>query len=181
MARANTWTNSDGLVVGFGARDSKNDAGATVRTEGNVEVFSMILDYDNLPAAAGTAPSSKSIPIPANSYIHSATLRVLDAFTSAGATTLDIGFVDEDGTAIDQDGIDAAIAKTVIDAEGDTVQCDGDLVNGLVTVGTDDAYISTNVGTGPYTAGQAELTIEYSKPLPGTDPTDPITTIVGSL
>ena len=181
MARNETWNNADGLAVGFGARDSKNDNGASVRTEGNVEIFSMDLDWEYLPAAAGTAPSSKSIPIPANSVIHRATLRVSEAFTSAGATTLSIGLINSAGTAIDQDGIDATIAKTVIDAVGDVVQCDGALVGGTATIGTADGYISCSVGTGPYTAGMAELTIEYSKPLPDSDPTDPIDGIVGSL
>lgn len=177
MARNATWTNNDGLVVGFGQRDSLNDNGATVRTQGNVEVLSMVFDLVNsLPAAAGTAPSSKSIPIPANSFIHSATLRVITAATSAGATTLSLGLKNSAGTVIDADGIDATIAKTAIDAIGDTVQCDGALVNGLVTVGTADAYISSVVATGPYTAGEVELTIEYSKPLPDVTPTDPITT-----
>jgi hypothetical protein len=141
----------------------------------------MILDYDNLPSAAPTAPLSKSIPIPARSIIHSASLRVILAFTSAGATTLDLGFKQADGTVIDLDGIDAVIAKTVIDAVGDVVQCNGALVNGLVDVGANDAYIASTVAVGPYTAGQAELTIEYSRPLPDTDPTDPIDGIVGTL
>ena len=73
MSRTNSWTNDDGLFVGFGARDSFNENGATVRTEGNVEIFSMILDFaqvpDVLPAAAPTAPSTKSIPIPAGSLV----------------------------------------------------------------------------------------------------------------
>ena len=181
MARSASWTNPDGLFVGFGARDSKNDNGATVRTEGNVEIFSMILDFDTLPAAAGTAPLSKSIPIPANSFIHSASLRVILAFTAAGAATLDIGFKETDGTDIDLDAIDSVIAITVIDAIGDVVQCNGAFVNGLVTTGLLDSYISTVVSTGPFTAGQAELTIEYSRPLPDTDPTDPISGIVGAL
>ena len=181
MARANSWTNDDGLFVGFGTRDSKNDNGATVQTEGNVESFSMELEWDNLPAAAPTAPLSKSIPIPANSTIHRATLSVTEAFTAAGGATLDIGFKQADGTDIDLNGIDAVIAITVIDAIGDVVQCNGALVGGLVTVRLLDAYISTVVTTGPFTAGMAELTIEYSRPLPDSDPTDPIDGIVGAL
>ena len=181
MTRNATWTNADGLDVGFGTRDSKNINGATVQTEGNVESFSMILDWDTLPTAAPLLPSTKSVPIPAGSAIHSATLRVIVAFTSGGATTLDIGLRELDGTVIDLDGIDAVIAKTVIDGIGDTVQCNGALVNLLVDVGTADAYIATTTTTGPYTAGQAELTIEYSKPLADTTPTEPISGIVGSL
>lgn len=181
MARSETWTNSDGLDVGFGARDSLNDNGATVRTQGNVEIFAMELDWDNLPAAAGTAPSSKSIPVPAGSTIHRATFTVTEVFASGGATTLTIGLKEADGSVIDADGIDAAIAKTAIDAVGDVVQCDGALVGGVLTVGAADAYIATSVATGPYTAGKGELVIEYSKPMPDSDATDPITTIVGSL
>lgn len=178
MARASTWTNADGLVVGFGARDSKNDAGATVRTQGNVEIFQMVLDYDNLPAAAGTAPSSKSIPIPAGSVIKSAHLQATADWATADSATLDIGFVNAAGTEIDQDGIDAAIADTALDT-GDTVVCDGALIGN--DVGSADAYISCEVDTGTFTSGSAVLTIEYIKPMPDTDPTDPITSIVGSL
>lgn len=179
MARANTWTNSDGLEVGFGVRDSKNDAGSTVETKGNVEVFQMVLDFDELPAASGTAPSSKSVPIPAGAVINDAVLQVLEAFDAAGAATLTIGLKNSAGTAIDADGIDAAIALTAIDAVGDTVQCDGALVG--TDIGTADGYIAVDVGTGPYTAGQAVLTIEYTRQLPSSDAADPITTIQGSL
>lgn len=178
MARSATWTNADGLVVGFGARDSKNDNGATVRTQGNVEIFEMILDYDNLPAAAGTAPSSKSIPIPASSVITRAYSQVTEDWATADSATLDIGFVNSAGTAISQDGIDAAVAAGALDL-GDTVVHDGALIG--VDVGTADAYISCEVNTGTFTTGQSILTIEYIKPMPDTDPTDPITTIVGSL
>lgn len=181
MARANTWTNSDGLVVGFGARNSKNDAGATVRTMGNEEIFSMILDWDILPAAPDTVPSVKSIPIPAGAVITNADLRIIEAFTSAGSTTLTIGLVNAAGVAIDADGIDATIAKAAIDAVGDVVQCDGALVSGVLTIGAADGFISTTTAVGPWTAGQAELTVRYTRPLPDTNPTDPIVGIVGSL
>jgi len=169
MARESTWTNSDGLDVGFGTRDSKDNRGGPVQTTGNVEVLTYDLDWNHLPTAATNAASTKDIPIPANSVIHRATLRVTEAFTSAGATTLSLGLKELDGTDIDADGIDATIAKTVIDAVGDVVQCDGALVGGLLTVGTADAYLSSVVATGPYTAGMAELVIEYSRPMPTSD------------
>lgn len=178
MARQNTWTNSDGLVVGFGTRDSKNDAGATVETKGNLEVMQVVLDYDNLPPAAGTAPSAKSIPVPANAQIMSAHLFVREDFATSDSATLDIGFVNSAGTEIDQDGIDAAIAAGALDT-GDTVVCDGALIG--ADVGTADAYLSCEVNTGTFTTGSAVLTIEYIRQLPDTDAADPITTIVGSL
>lgn len=179
MAREATWTNSDGLEVGFGPRDSSNENGATVETKGNVEVFQMVLDYDNLPAASGTAPSTKSIPIPAGAVINDAVLQVLDAFDAAGAATLTIGLKEADGSVIDADGIDASIALTAIDADGDTIQCDGALVG--TDIGSEDGYIACAVGTGPYTAGRAVLTIEYTRQLPDSVAADPITTVQGSL
>lgn len=178
MARSATWTNSDGLVVGFGARDSKNDNGATVRTEGNVEILQMTLDYDNLPADAGTAPSSKSIPIPAGSVIKSAHLQTTADWATADSATLDIGLKNSAGTEIDDDGIDEDIAAAALDT-GDTVVCDGSLVG--VDIGSADGYISCGVNTGSFTSGSSFLTIEYIRPLPDNTPTDPITSIVGSL
>lgn len=178
MARQATWTNSDGLVVGFGPRDSKNDNGAVVETIGNVEVFQMNLDFDNLPAASGTAPSTKSIPLPANAVINDAVIQVTEAFTAAGAATLTLGLKNSAGTAIDADGIDAAIAVAALSL-GATIQCDGALVG--ADIGTADGYIASAVATGPFLTGHAILTIEYTRQLPDTDPTDPITTIVGSL
>lgn len=181
MARASTWTNSDGLEVGYGQRDSFNTESATIRTMGNEEILQVYLKYDDLPTAATNAASVKNVPIPANSVITNADLYILDAFESGGATTLSIGLKRLDGTDIDADGIDATIAKTAIDADGDVVQCDGALVGGVVSIGAYDGYISTVVATGPYTAGEAVLTIRYTRPMPDPMPAEPITTIVGSL
>lgn len=178
MARQATWVNEDGLEVGFGTRDSKNPHLATVQTEGNVEIASMVLDYDTLPAAAGTAPSVKSFAVPADSVITRAYLRVTTAFTSGGTTTLNVGFVNAAGTAIDQDGLDAAIAKAAL-TDGAVIEMDGALVGD--NIGDADGYISTSTGSGPWTAGQAVLTIEYVRPMPGSTPQDPIDGIVGSL
>lgn len=164
MARNSVWTNNDGLEVGFGTLDTDNFQGASVRTTGRVNQLVVELDWDNLPSAAGTAPSSKEFRIPANSIIQDAVLVVTDPFTSAGATTLSIGLKDSAGTVIDADGIDATIAKTAIDAIGEAVQCDGALVAGTTTIGTSDGYLSTVVATGPYTAGRGTLTVEYILP-----------------
>jgi hypothetical protein len=180
MARQDTWTNADGLSIGFGRLDSKNPNASTVRTQGNLERMSMVLDWDQLPPVAG-APSAKSIPIPANSLIHRATLRVIQGFTSGGSTTMSIGLKNAAGTAIAATGIDATIAKTAMDTAGEVVQCDGSLVGGTATIGAADGYITTTIATGPYESGRAELVIEYSKPLADTLPADPIDGIVGSL
>jgi len=172
MSRQQTWTNDDGLVVGYGPRTSSNEnAGQVMVLGGNREVLQVNLEWDNLPTGDTVAPSMKSIPIPAGAVITRADLSVETAFTSGGATTLSIGFVNSAGTAIDLDGIDATIAKAALAANTNIV-CDGALIGN--NVGTADAYVSTTTATGPWTAGDAVLTIEYTRKSPDSTPTEPI-------
>ena len=64
------------------------------------------------------------------------------------------------GSAIDADGIDAAIAKTAL-AANTAVACNGALVGVKATVGAADAYISFRLRTAVFTAGAGKLVIEY--------------------
>jgi len=181
MARGNTWTNSDGLVVGFGTRDSKNPNAGTVRTMGNEEELVVVFDWDNPPVAAGTAPSVKSIQLPADAVILEGHFRVDTAVTMSGTSpTLAFGVVQADGTAIDADGLITAKAPAAMGANA-VIALDGALVG--TTVGSADAYVSIELGgTSPVlTAGDGVLVIKYQKPMPDSTPLDPITTIQGSL
>lgn len=174
MSRASTWANADGLSVGFGAHDSSNENAATIRTEGNVELWQFPINYDNL-ATIGTAPSSKSIPIPANATILRGNLHVTEAFL--GGTNIDFGLMNSAGTAIDDDGLDVAVLTAALTLNA-VIDFDGALIG--ANVGTADAYFGTVV-TGTYTAGKGIVTVEYVRPMPDSDALDPITTIVGSL
>jgi hypothetical protein len=101
--------------------------------------------------------------IPAGAIIVNADLVITDAATSGGSATLTIGTYNAAGTVVDADGIDAAIALTAIDADGDVVQCDGAQVSGVVTVGSAPVYIGALYGTAAFTAGSAVLIVEYIK------------------
>ena len=159
-----THTNFDGLRVNYNLKLAEtNPTGVSCNNlEKGMVVEIDTSDFRDLTTAGNT--SGRDAYVPAGSYITRAFLMVEEAFTSAGSTTLDIGFAEDDGTVIDADGVDAAIAKTVIDAVGDVVDCDGALVNGVVTVGTANAFPYITVGTGPYTAGKAKLVIAYVTP-----------------
>jgi hypothetical protein len=111
-------------------------------------------------AASPAAPAANDAFIPSGSYITRASLIVSDAFAGATAA-LNIGLQTAAGAAIAAQGIDAAIAVTAIDADGDVVACDGAYVNGVVTVGAADAYVSLDYDTAAFTAGAAKLVIEY--------------------
>lgn len=160
MTHRTYWSNADGLRVGFGPLNTVTLQTGNVETRGNVKIVQQRLYYDQLPSL-GAITDASQVPVPAGATVLRATLLVEEAFVSGGATTIDIGFQTSGGVAIDQDGIDVAVAKTAIDAVGELVRCDGALVTGTTNIGTADAYIYTTVATGPYTAGKALLTVEY--------------------
>jgi len=188
MARAATWTNSDGLEVGFGQRTSVTDYAGTVRTQGNECMIVMEINAADMPTASGTARKAYDMYIPAGAYITKATLNVTTTFADSDANpTMTIGLVDEDGSVIDIDGLFAGLteASGVLTApsvvEGDVATYGGALVNGIDHIGTANGYITAALDTGAWDAGFAQLTVWYLLPTPDSTPTDPISGIVGSL
>lgn len=113
--------------------------------------------FDDLPT---NGLDEAILRLPARARIVKATLRVHTAF--AGGTSYNIGLLEADGSTIDVDGIDAAIALTAIDGVGDVVNCDGALVGLLVGIGAAAGQVSI-VATGTFTAGKATLEIEYEE------------------
>ncbi len=157
-----SYTNADGLRV------LTNDDQGAVKTQGTAGAAqhqSIVMDitFTALGTTFGASNIDVNNPvIPANSVITSATLVMTSAATSGGTPTLDIGTYNAAGTAIDADGIDAAIALTAIDGTGETVRCDGAHLTtaGLITA---DAYIGVIRSATVYTGGVGKLYIEYIK------------------
>lgn len=163
--RSSVWKNDDGLTVRFHRDLGKAALVGDTQSDG-IRIKKIVdLDYSRF-GATGTDYLLDNQPqsaLPSGAQILDATLIVTEAFTSGGAATLTIGLYKEDGTtAIDADGIDAAIALTAINTVGEVVDCDGALVGGVAL--TADGYISVNVGTAAFTAGRAVLEIEYLIP-----------------
>ena len=168
------WQNDDGLTVRFG-QDQARETQSLMAKSGQVgpkEYMIVDLVWDDLPTfttdlnndGTNNGFSDQDAYIPAGAYITKASVIVTTAFTSAGATTLSIGTANIAGTAIDADGIDVTIAKAALAADL-AVVCDGALVAGTGLV-TADSYLTTTVATGPYTAGEAKLVIEYIQVTP---------------
>jgi len=154
------WTNSDGLHVRFGTNQAKKTLTGSPREAGEYLTVEADIPYDRLAAfgtnlVLGNAPRAV---LPAGMLLKSATLTTVSAFDSAAdALTLSIGLCKQDGTVIDDDGIDSAIAQSAIDAAGESVTCDGALIG---TVLAFDSFITVLANTATATAGTAKLVLK---------------------
>ena len=157
MATANTWTNDDGLVVPFGARDTHNIEDAVVHSLGRKKEVEVHIHYSTLSSlATGTLASTKAISVPAGAVIEGGYLRVEEDITDL--TSLVVGLKDTvDGSTIDADGLLTSTAEAALE-DDDVVALDGALLGAkLATRGT----VSLDVtGTAP-TAGRAVLFFTY--------------------
>ena len=142
----------------YGAREIEDVIGSKYPGVNGKNVLSYTFEYDDLPVAT---LDEAVLTIPANSYIVSATLRVITPI--AGSTpTLTLGLVEKDGTTIDADGIDVAIAASALSTVGETVLCDGAMVAELIGTGAERAQLVVTTG-GTVSAGKFSLEIEYKE------------------
>ncbi len=156
--------NSDGLSVNYGIKPKAY--GGHVGNDGALHQLELEIEFgEGLPTIAdGNTMIGGHVGgaamIPSGALLRSATLIVTTAFAGATAT-LDIGTMTQAGVAIDEDGIDAAIAVTAIDAVGDEIACDGALIGTIIA---QDSFISLDVDTADFTAGKGTLVVEYLLP-----------------
>lgn len=159
---ADQWYNEDGLIQRFRSNEASERLGS-VKDFGAYKQLVVDFDYANLPTYTtdrdndGTNDgfNGGDVGIDANASIVSAKLIVGTAFV--GGTSYNIGLYEEDGTVIDADGIDAAVATAALTA-GTVIDCDGALVG--ETVGAAKGHLVV-AATGTFTAGTAKLVIEY--------------------
>jgi len=151
------WNNDDGLEVRFGLDRATTAPTGGTSAEEKIHVFD-IPDATELGDTDTAAVSGDAAVIPAGAIIKDAYLVVDTAFTSGGSAVLDLGLKEADGTNIDDDGIDAAIALTAIDADDDVIDCDGALVGTRLA---NDSYVMATYDTAAFTAGAAKLVVKY--------------------
>ena len=142
----------------YGAREIEDVLGSKYSGENGKNIMSYTFSFDDLLVATLDEAAQT---IPANSYIVSATLRVIEALDGT-TPTLTLGLQEKDGTEIDNDGIDVAIAESALDTVGETVLCDGAMVAELIGTGLIRAQLVATTG-GTVTAGKFSLEIEYKE------------------
>lgn len=159
------WTNEDGLLVRFAHGGGADAKGQVARDGtallGDIHTLEVEIPYDNLPATGDVNEDRPNLP--AHAIIVDAFL-VCNTAWDGTTPTLTIGLADSAGSAIDADGIDAAIDVDSVQASaGDVVACDGALVDKTATIGSDRAWVYAATG-GTVTAGKSTLYLTYIVP-----------------
>lgn len=140
-----------GTRTNYGVRKINEKFGGK-QAEGVEQYIDLVFEYNDLPVAG----SEMEALIPRHSLIVKAFLEVIVPFV--GGTSYNIGLSKIDGTAIDADGLFAAIATASLTPAGKWNLGAGALVG--AGIGADPGVI-TVAATGTYTAGKARLIIEY--------------------
>ncbi len=154
MTRASTWTNADGLVVGFGNNfPERNDAGVN-EVDGNDKSAQLNITYQSTFGSTGA-----KIEIPAGSIVKNVYMKTGTAW--AGGTSLAFGDASGTGSWITatQGAVANLTANTPIQAAGAYAYTatEGQLPPKVYASAT-NLYI-TAVGT--FTAGTATIIVEY--------------------
>jgi hypothetical protein len=151
MTRASSWTNADGLIVGFGANIPERNVSGVYEHDGAVKEAHLAITYQS---------SGANIEIPAGAVVLDVVLKVGTAW--AGGTDVQLG----DGT--DPDGWISATQGAVANlTTGATVRAAGAYAIGDAATnrGLGKVYASADTldvaFTGTFTAGTATIVVRY--------------------
>jgi len=151
MTRKSTWTNSDGLVVGFGPNYPERNVAGVLETDGVVKEARLAVTYQS---------SGATVELPAGSVVLDVVMKVGTAWV--GGTDVQVG----DGT--DPDGwISATQGATANLTAGATIRAAGDYAIGdaATNKGLGKVYASADTldvaFTGTFTAGTADIFVRY--------------------
>lgn len=151
MTRKSTWTNADGLVVGFGPNEAERNVAGVLDTAGTVKEARLAINHKS---------SGAGISLPAGSIVLGVVMKVGAAWV--GGTKVEVG----DGT--DADGyISATQGATAELTAGKSIVAGGAYAVGdaATNAGLPKVYASADTLdvtiTGTYTAGSADIFVRY--------------------
>lgn len=153
--RDNYWVNADGLRVGFGTANTRNELAGTIETKGRVRQVELKVFFDKDVTDADV----RSAVIPAGAVVLSAKTVVKTAF--AGGTSIAVGTVTTDNVTADVDALVTATQGAVANL---TLNAVIDGTGALVGETTAEAVNLTYATTGSFTAGEATVFVEYVMP-----------------
>jgi hypothetical protein len=151
MTRKSTWTNADGLVVGFGPNFAERNVAGVLETDGVVKEARLAITFQS---------SGATVDLPAGSVVQDVIMKVGTAWV--GGTDVQLG----DGT--DPDGwvsaTQGAVANLTI---GATIRAAGAYAIGDAASnrGLGKVYAAADTldvaFTGTFTAGTADIFVRY--------------------
>ena len=159
MTRKSTWTNADGLIVGFGPNTPELTGNATGEDMESSKSALVKFSWKDLNAG-----SAINVPVPAGSRILDVRLVVDVGFTSTGTNTITVG----DGN--DADGFITATAATTttMATSGAIINNDGVYAFGATDTGAAEIKLYSSADTidvasamTDWTAGSASLMVTY--------------------
>lgn len=158
MTRKTTWTNSDGLVVGFGPNYAERQKAGVTSRSGDVKEAKVSITYQSTTGSSGAV-----LPIPAGSIVKNVYFRVDTAW--AGGTAIIFG------DATDPDGFLTAAgggALANLTPAGKKIQADGAYIaatTDTTAINPPKEYASATdlyfTVTGTMTAGALTAVVEY--------------------
>ena len=163
-----TWTNNDGLRIKIGRTEANVTQGGEYNVTGPDHVVEVRFNLTSLGTA--TALLEPGIIIPKGARIDEVVVISETAATSGGAAALNIGLVRLDNTtAIDEDGLVAALALSAINVAGEENELTAGVTGAGALVGTTLANAGKLVAdydTAAYTAGTVLVRVRFYVPIP---------------
>lgn len=151
MTRKSTWTNADGLVVGFGFNYAERNVAGVLETDGVIKEARLAITFQS---------SGATVDLPAGSVVQDVVMKVGTAWV--GGTDVQVG----DGS--DADGwISATQGATASLTIGATIRAAGAYAIGDAATnrGLGKVYAAADTldvaFTGTFTAGTADIFVRY--------------------
>lgn len=164
------WHNNDGLYIKYGTEEAQvGTTGSYEDFVGGALVVEAVFDLKNLSTSAQTILDD-NVKFASGWRVSKVVIETVTAATSGGSSTLDIGLIQGDrSTELDYDGFAAAVAKTAIDAAGETTTLTvgatgaGALLGTTLGATAKGAMLVAKAGTAVFTAGRLKVQVYLTK------------------
>lgn len=174
MTRATTWTNSDGLVVGFGRNFAERKDGGVSKTEGAIKEARLQVTWESTFGEAGAY-----IQLPKYVRVTDIYFEVTAPWASSDSGTLSVGHTEADTADVDAFFTTTALAAAALTPAGKRIAADGiyvgftdaDVTGTMAQIRAvlSDDYDDSTKGvkvfftkTNNFTAGEGTLVVQYA-------------------
>lgn len=164
---ANTWKNADGLYVKFGTAAAALSEAGEYHFDGGQHLIE--IKIPDMTAVGSTSTILDDAFRTGQNWRIDEVKVITDTVCTGSGAVLNVGIVKSDrSTAVDADGLIAALPVTSMDAAGETTILTagstyaGALIGTSLTSTSASGYIVADYDTAAFTAGAIRILIKYS-------------------